>query len=829
MGETYGHMMARFQQEKDADTQVASATPAFSLDAPAAAPDVPSPVPQAPAPAPTPVSTAPAPAADVDPKYQAYIAAGIRKKFADQFDLSGLTDQQIIERHHARFGADMTPQDYAAQIDAVYGKGYARPEGVLDVAKKLPGVAKDVAIGSIPYMLPHIASHVLPSIAHAVPALSQAAFGAWHAGEALSALQQDRTAKGELAAIPANDVESRAQELYATLQGPLTVKGYSPEQIKQEAWQRAVQLSTENRQRLQGEADAAEHKAFVTEPAHAASDAFFMGVGGKQIEGLLQKGLERVGLANAPMIQRLVQHVTTGALIGGGGLGIQGAVEHGLDALVANKSPREFGEALVKGGLEGATKGASIGAKIGGVAGLFEPVIGRLARPVLQRMQDKQQGAALDIARLQGWAKGEQDLIPAHRAAAKLEAIGRTVENFSPHKDPGITATTDPAEAATSIIQKEHGSDAALSEAGLRAATQIESKIRLYQDAEFALHDPNGAFPSTPRPPLQMGSRGFERFLIAPTEGRPVPEPAPTPSSPTVGQSPEPVAQAASSSPVVPTSPPVPAPQAMQMPEAPSPAKPKTVQDALDEVRQSTEQGVAKLEGEAQKLRDARTARQQAPKLPQDLAGAKPRYAYGEKQYKLAFDSDVDRALYITSQITKSKRDADFQSFLTEQGLSPGEIKVRKQQLRDTIKAMAKAGKHGETLTIPNQQSSAPAASRIADALQARPRFKALMSKGSGTFTTTPEGELHIQGLKGPENTPGATGLILDDVAEEADAHKVPVLIRITKATGPRGGSIPIEKMLPWYEKRGFKFVEGHKLPEGQYATATLRREPQEK
>ena len=51
---------------------------------------------------------------------------------------------------------------------------------------------------------------------------------------------------------------------------------------------------------------------------------------------------------------------------------------------------------------------------------------------------------------------------------------------------------------------------------------------------------------------------------------------------------------------------------------------------------------------------------QKAADLPKDLSGAKPRYAYGSKQFDLTFANDVDRAAYIAAQKNPSKRDADF-------------------------------------------------------------------------------------------------------------------------------------------------------------------------
>ncbi len=42
-------------------------------------------------------------------------------------------------------------------------------------------------------------------------------------------------------------------------------------------------------------------------------------------------------------------------------------------------------------------------------------------------------------------------------------------------------------------------------------------------------------------------------------------------------------------------------------------------------------------------------------KLPKELSGAKPRYAFGSNQFQLTFQDDFDKAAYISAQKTKSK------------------------------------------------------------------------------------------------------------------------------------------------------------------------------
>lgn len=95
--------------------------------------------------------------------------------------------------------------------------------------------------------------------------------------------------------------------------------------------------------------------------------------------------------------------------------------------------------------------------------------------------------------------------------------------------------------------------------------------------------------------------------------------------------------------------------------------------------------------------------------LPRDLAGAKPRYNYGSKGFTLKFDSDVDRAAFITSQKTKSKADAKYRKFLTDNGYSDAAIDKLGADVRAHIKSLAKDGEPGELLI------EAQAATRFAE------------------------------------------------------------------------------------------------------------------
>lgn len=103
----------------------------------------------------------------------------------------------------------------------------------------------------------------------------------------------------------------------------------------------------------------------------------------------------------------------------------------------------------------------------------------------------------------------------------------------------------------------------------------------------------------------------------------------------------------------------------------------------------------------AEPVAQATPTQETAAALPKELAGAKPRYASGKKQFELKFASDFDRAAYITAQGTPSARDADYLNFaMQSSGLSEAEVRAHGQAVKDSIKAMATTASVG-TLKVP--------------------------------------------------------------------------------------------------------------------------------
>ena len=99
--------------------------------------------------------------------------------------------------------------------------------------------------------------------------------------------------------------------------------------------------------------------------------------------------------------------------------------------------------------------------------------------------------------------------------------------------------------------------------------------------------------------------------------------------------------------------------------------------------------------------------RKATSKLPQQLAGAKPRYGYGTKLFTLDFESDLDKALYtIANSAKRSKADAAYLQWAMKQnpGATEKDLRAAGDRVRAAIKVQAESTPAGN-LQIPNTRS----------------------------------------------------------------------------------------------------------------------------
>ncbi len=116
-----------------------------------------------------------------------------------------------------------------------------------------------------------------------------------------------------------------------------------------------------------------------------------------------------------------------------------------------------------------------------------------------------------------------------------------------------------------------------------------------------------------------------------------------------------------------------------------TPRMPTTGDPALDVVKQTMDANGIPMDAKAT--------------LPPELAGATPKW----KTSGIEFESDVDKALYITSQATPSKADGAYRAWLTDQGLTEAEIDSRGAAVRAALKEQGMRTPEGDTINFADQ------------------------------------------------------------------------------------------------------------------------------
>lgn len=108
-------------------------------------------------------------------------------------------------------------------------------------------------------------------------------------------------------------------------------------------------------------------------------------------------------------------------------------------------------------------------------------------------------------------------------------------------------------------------------------------------------------------------------------------------------------------------------------------------------------------------------------RLPRDLAGAKPRFGYGNKNVELTFESDLDKAAYVTSQPSKNKRHDDYVAWAVKTfGMTEAELVAHGKKVRASAKEAARTSS-GNQATVGRVEFAQPKPAPVAPAQPAAP------------------------------------------------------------------------------------------------------------
>jgi len=149
--------------------------------------------------------------------------------------------------------------------------------------------------------------------------------------------------------------------------------------------------------------------------------------------------------------------------------------------------------------------------------------------------------------------------------------------------------------------------------------------------------------------------------------------------------------------------------------------------------------------------------------LPKQLAGAKPRYNYGDRNIELNFENDIAKALYIAGSGQSSKRKQEYIDWLKSQGVE--DVEGLAKQVRDGIKSQAKAGQDSVFIKSPFKFVEPPAP---------KPTEADLESKLESWILERQQFYKDEYLKQGGEKTPGWEDQALKKVSVELQEGKLP-------------------------------------------------------
>jgi hypothetical protein len=166
--------------------------------------------------------------------------------------------------------------------------------------------------------------------------------------------------------------------------------------------------------------------------------------------------------------------------------------------------------------------------------------------------------------------------------------------------------------------------------------------------------------------------------------------------------------------------------QGTRIPKAPKPPAPPAEPPA--NMNQAREQKVeaptpapANVQGGTKESVEPTRPATGGPRLPRELAGAKPSYGWGTRRFELNIESDTDKALLITAQANKSKRDASYRGWLKSQGMTDAEIEAKGLELKARLKEIIRSHLDDPDATSVDVPAVKPAPANLTEARKPAP------------------------------------------------------------------------------------------------------------
>ncbi len=189
--------------------------------------------------------------------------------------------------------------------------------------------------------------------------------------------------------------------------------------------------------------------------------------------------------------------------------------------------------------------------------------------------------------------------------------------------------------------------------------------------------------------------------------------------------------------------------------------------------------------------------------LPPNLSKASPKYGYQQNQFDLVFESDLDKAAYITAQTTPSARDADYLKFVRDNtGWTAGKVRLHGQAVRQAIKSLAQEDLRAETIRLPAMLKPKVKKELLAEA--EKPSAAPAVKDDLGWEESPPAAEIKYQIEKvydemAPEEQ-AAIELEIDNYRKTPEGNLLKAIVKMG-GFKPHPGNIEEEREIPSYLK----------------------------
>lgn len=820
-----------------------------------------------------------------------YFADAIRKDYAGQFDMSGMSDDDIIRGHHAEFANDMDHDAYGKALVAAYGTGPEQPKRTLGESAQAYGAAVKEAV-------PGVLTGLIPYAVQPATEIGLGAAGKLAAAKAVGARAPVAGMIGALAGHAANAVVDEGmklamlqterslgdadmtQDYFKKLRSSPNLKEYSDEQLLEEARRRAQNITRGRemtRESIENEQIAPTEADILAEPGRALMEAYFMTLAGP-IHGALEKaGLKLGGAGLMGAAGRVAANAARGVGVAAPGLVGERVVNQAIASAAQNKTPAQIAQDLGRAAWAG-MKESLIG---GGIFGAGMGLLGEAARPVREaaaKIEERARIAAdeLDDARLRGWRErraaekpsaptpgtpapegrtgamtfkpgttipvegtGEEKWLRDWReknaamgkaaeesaSQARKAALADAVKSFDPTNS-AIPLSGNHAADALALIEQKFGPNMVNTEDGMRAAAELEQRLKLHNAANDALVNYNAReLPGAPAPQPERLAGAPPQAPVSP-EPNAVSLPGPTPQQferPTGVrrlplQAPEPAA-----APVAPE----------QLTEANVSPLPRSavVSPKVAAVAPKESNAIAPVP--ASEFQPAVAAAEaEHPQAKGSLTVHPPEY-YAQPGVETYMSPDKKSGFALTPRPQGGKELVS----VFNVGEKGGGAKATQMAVErgatdlDAIKPLEKFYARFGFKTVRSERNYVAGQPDVvfmehpANIAKLPPEQRLAREVGPHFNVTTEGGRLNLERAAVEGAQIGESTKALDDVVKRADELNVPVSLRIAKFAANKG-RIPVEKQIEFFKKQGFEVESSTRAPEGEMTTATLVRKP---